>query len=60
MLNYRNEAGDAYKTLSFAVTKIVSESKKRKLVPNVVKALNWIVFNEHETKVRNKYGIEDK
>ncbi len=60
MLNYRNEAGDAYKTLSSAVTKIVSESKMRKLMPNVAKAMNWIVFNEHETQVRNKYGIEDK
>lgn len=60
MLHYRNEAGDAYKALSSAVAKIVPENKMRKSMPNVAKALNWIVFNEHESQVRNEYGVEDK
>lgn len=60
MLYYRNEAGDAYKALSSAVAKIVPENKMRKSMPNVAKALNWIVFNEHEHQVRNEYGVEDK
>ena len=60
MLYYRNEAGDAYKVLSSAVAKIVPENKMRKSMPNVAKALNWIVFNEHEHQVRNEYGVEEK
>lgn len=60
MLYYRNEAGDAYKALSSAVAKIVPDNKMRKSMPNVAKALNWIVFNEHESQVRNAYGVEEK
>lgn len=29
-------------------------------MPNIGKALNWIVFNKHEIQVRNEFGLEAK
>lgn len=60
MLYYRNESGDAYRKLSSAVSRIVLDNKMRKLMPNIGKALNWIVFNKHEIQVRNEFGLKAK
>lgn len=60
MLYYRNESGDAYRKLSSAVSRIVPDNKMRKLMPNIGKSLNWIVFNKHEIQVRNEFGLEAK
>ena len=60
MIEYRNEAGDAYKELCTAISKIVSRGFLRVAISNIAKAINWVVFNNHEAMIRNKEGVEDK
>lgn len=60
MIRYRKDAGNAYKELGSAVGKIVNKSFMPEAMKKVSKGLNFIVFNEHETGIRNKYGIEEK
>ena len=60
MIRYRNEAGDAYRELSFAVMKIVPNDFMPKAMRKIGEALNWIIFNGHERLLRNKHGDESK
>lgn len=60
MIKYRNEAGDAYKQLSSAINRIVRPNEMKKRMPEVAKAINWVVFNKHQQNVRNEFGEEDK
>lgn len=59
MIKYRNEAGDAYRQLSAAVDKI-STGNIVKNMKQVARAINYVVFGEHEQMLRNKHGEEDK
>lgn len=58
MLKYRNDAGDAYKELSSAVSKIVPKSFMVIAMQKIGEALNYVVFNQHEPMLRNKNGEE--
>lgn len=60
MIKYRNDAGDAYRELGGAVGKIVSKSFMPAAMSNISKAINFCVFNCHETMLRNKEGEENK
>ncbi len=60
MLAYRNDAGDAYKELSIAVAKIVEPSFMQTAMKQLAQAINYCVFNQHETAIRNKHGEERK
>lgn len=60
MLKYRNDAGDAYKELGAAISKIVSKKFMHVAMCKVAKAINYVVFNEHEHEMRNKHGEESK
>ena len=60
MIAYRNEAGDAYRELSAAVAKIVDPNLIQSAMKQIAQAINYCVFNEHETAIRNKYGEEYK
>lgn len=60
MIQYRNEAGDAYRELSAAVATIVPGSEMKSKMRKIGEALNWIIFNAHEKMMRNKQGEEDK
>lgn len=60
MIKYRNEAGNAYKELGGAVGKLVGKSFMPQAMKKVSQALNHIVFNNHETGIRNKHGSEEK
>ena len=60
MIRYRNDAGDAYKELSSAIMKIVPKDFMPKAMQKVGEALNWIIFNNHEKLLRNKFGDEAK
>lgn len=60
MIQYRKDAGDAYKELSAAVMKIVPKTFMPKAMQKIAEALNWIVFNSHERMMRNKQGEEGK
>ena len=60
MIKYRNEAGDAYRELGSAVSKIVPKAFMPKAMSRIGDALNWVVFNGHEKMLRNKNGEEMK
>lgn len=60
MLKYRNDAGDAYKELGAAISKIVSKKFMHVAMCKIAKAINYVVFNEHEHEMRNKHGEESK
>lgn len=60
MIAYRNEAGDAYRELSMAVAKIVEPNFMQSAMKQLAQAINYCVFNEHETAIRNKHGEESK
>ncbi len=60
MIAYRNEAGDSYKELASAVSKIVSKDFMRAAMPKIAEAINWCVFNDHATMIRNQHGDEKK
>lgn len=60
MLAYRNEAGDSYKELAAAVSKIVSKDFMRAAMPKIAEAINYCVFNAHATMIRNQHGDEKK
>lgn len=60
MIAYRNEAGDAYRDLSMAVAKIVAPNFMQSAMKQLAQAINYCVFNEHETAIRNKHGEESK
>lgn len=58
MIKYRNEAGDAYRELGGAVSKIVSKDFMPRAMSKIGEALNWVIFNGHEKLLRNKNGEE--
>ena len=58
MIQYRNEAGDAYNELASAVAKIVDRSFMPNAMIHIAKGINYIIFGNHEHEVRNKYGEE--
>ena len=60
MLKYRNDAGDAYKELASAVGKLVDKNFMHAAMCKMVKAINYVVFGEHEHELRNKHGEETK
>lgn len=60
MIEFRNDAGDAYKDLGSAVQKIVAPNFMCVAMKKVGEALNWIIFNKHEKALRNKHGEEWK
>lgn len=59
MIKYRNDAGDAYKELGSSVGMVVSKSLMPAAMSNISKAINFVVFGEHYTAVRNDKGTED-
>ena len=60
MLSYRNEAGDAYKTLSSAMSKICTPHQMKRYMPILAKGINFVVTGKHEHQLRNEYGTEEK
>jgi hypothetical protein len=60
MIKYRHEAGDEYRELGAAIEKIVPGHFVKTAMMKIAEALNWIVFNRHETGIRNKFGDEQK
>lgn len=60
MLEYRNDAGDAYLAVTSAVAKIAPPGLERAAFGRIGKAINWCVFNSHEPMLRNKQGEEIK
>lgn len=59
MLHFREEAGDAYKKLATAISYIVPPYEMPKVMSEVGKAINFIIFGKHHKDIRNEYGIEN-
>ena len=60
MIKYRHEAGDKYRNLGSAIGKIVPADFMKTAMKKIGEALNWVIFNEHESGIRNKFGDEQK
>jgi hypothetical protein len=60
LVKCRNEAGDAYREMSAAIARIVDKTFFTSAIQDVAKALNYVVFNEHESDIRNKMADESK
>ena len=60
MIKYRNDAGDAYISLSSAFSRIVPSTFMANAMKKISEAMNWVVFNAHEKMIRNKEGEETK
>lgn len=60
MIKYRHEAGDEYRALGSAIRKIVPADFMQAAMKKIGEALNWVVFNNHESGIRNKFGDEQK
>lgn len=60
MLKYRNDAGDAYRELGNAMSKICGKKFMPVAMCNVAKAINYTVFGMHQQEIRNKEGEESK
>jgi hypothetical protein len=60
MIRYRHEAGDEYRKLGSAIGKIVPADFMKTAMKKIGEALNWIIFNEHESGIRNRFGDERK
>ena len=58
MIKYRNMAGDAYRRLAEAISRLVGKDRMKEFMPQVAKAVNLIVFGNHESNERNKHGNE--
>jgi hypothetical protein len=59
LIKYRHEAGDAYILLSYSLGKIVPKSFLPIAIQKVSQAMNHIVFNNHQTGIRNKEASEE-
>lgn len=60
MVAYRNEAGDAYRELSKAVATIVSKDFIATAMSKIAEGINYCVFGNHKTLIRNDNGDEKK
>lgn len=58
MIRFRIEAGDAYREMTCAISKIVSREFLQVAIPRVAQAINHVVYGRHEKELRNKEGDE--
>lgn len=58
LIQYRNEAGNSYRELSSAISKLVGKDDIAKAMAHVAKALNYVIYNNHEKQLRNKQADE--
>lgn len=60
MLQYRNDAGEAYKELSAAIGRIVEKERMHEVMSTVGKGINYILWNRHEDGERNNHAEESE
>ena len=59
LIKNRHDAGDNYKLLTIAVSKIVTKPFLPMAIQNIAKAINYVVFNKHESGIRNTQASEE-
>lgn len=60
LLYYRNEAGDNYRRMTDAISKIIPKEVLPKCIAEIATALNWTVYNSGNKDLRNQIGEEVK
>lgn len=60
LIRFRHDAGDAYPEMTAAISKIVKKDFQSVAIQNIAKAVNFCIWNEHETGLRNKKAEEGK
>ena len=60
LINYRINAGIEYREVGRVVSKIVEKDFLRSAMENIGRAINYVVYNKHESGIRNKIGCESK
>lgn len=60
LIDYRDKAGDAYRRMSSALSKIVDSSRFKDKIQDLARSLNIIVYGLHETMIRDSVGEEVK
>ena len=60
LIQYRNDAGDAYKDMAKAISTIVDKSFMQTAMQFIAQALNHVVYGDHVSGIRNKQAEEAK
>lgn len=60
MLEYRNEACEAYKELCTAVASITPKDQMRETMCKLAKGMNYVLWNRHEDGERNNHATEQE
>ena len=60
MIKYRDYAGDAYKELASAVSKVCPREFIKPAMVNISTGINYVVFGEHRHGARDFHGDEEK
>lgn len=60
LVRYRNDAGDAYKEMASSVSLVVSKLEMPTAMQKIAKAINIVIYGEHQSGMRNKVGEENK
>lgn len=58
MLEYRDDAGEAYKALSSAVARVVPADRMRAVMATVAKGINYVLWNAHSDGERNLHATD--
>lgn len=59
LIKYRGKAGDEYRKMCSSLMKIVGKENPQDVISKVARALNFIVFNNHEQNARNNNVSEN-
>lgn len=59
LIQYRNDAGDAYREMASAIAKLVDKEFMSAAMKDIAKALNYVVYNNHEPNIRNNRAEEN-
>lgn len=60
MLEYRDDAGEAYKALASAVARIVPEGRMREVMSTVARGINYVLWNAHSDGERNRHATDEE
>lgn len=59
LIKNRHDAGDNYRLLAESISKIVTKPFLPIAIQNIAKAINYVVFNKHESGIRNTQASEE-
>lgn len=60
LIDYRDKAGDAYKRMSSALSRIIEPSRLRDKIQDLARSVDIIIYGLHQSMIRNSVGEEVK